>query len=155
MSILIEGQSPEATVSGSEESTLDLRETKSIFFPKILLIDDDVSFTKIISKAAGRKHLSVVECTSIRQVGKLPFWNFDIALIDYDLGDITGVQLTDIVSHLREIPVLLLSQYRQITMRGWPDCIKGFLHKSAGPFAILQAAIDTHRTSVLNLTGGK
>jgi CheY-like chemotaxis protein len=144
---------PTADENFKRVSTLELPVGKlelgshSAPLPRILLIDDDLTFGRILAKAAQRSHLELIECNSVKQVNRIPKWNFDVALIDYDLGDITGVQLSDVIGRLRDMPVLLLSQYKQITVRQWPSRIKGFLHKSAGPFVILQAAVDLHQAS--------
>jgi DNA-binding NtrC family response regulator len=115
--------------------------------PKLLLVDDDRLFTMIISKIAEKEKIPITVCHSIKEVGKITKWDFDVAIIDYDLGDFTGVQLTDILTRLREMPVVLVSQYREIEAKRWPNCIKEFINKSRGPDQVINAAREIHRTT--------
>ena len=109
--------------------------------PRILLVDDDVTFGKIMKKMAERLELPLQYCSSVNELAALSKPNYDIGIFDYDLGTVTGLQLSDIVErYLGKIPVLLVSSYARIEPKKWPDSVKGFVPKSKGFYAILSEA---------------
>jgi len=114
--------------------------------PRILLVDDDVVFGQIMLGFAKEQNLALTYCRSTEQVSRLTQFNFQLAVIDYDLGAITGIQLSHFLERfLYSIPVILVSQYREINRSPLPPCIREFIHKSAGPSEILEAALRTLR----------
>ncbi|MBI4405246.1 MAG: response regulator [Deltaproteobacteria bacterium] len=116
--------------------------------PHILVLDDDILFGKILSKIASLKQVPLTFCTSVREVGKLPNWKFDIAIVDYDLGLVTGLQFVNYLERfMNTVPVILVSQYRQIKAAKWPTSVKGFIHKSVGPYEIFNMAVRIHEDS--------
>jgi len=120
--------------------------------PRILVVDDDPSFGKIMRRAAAYKGADVVVCKSLEDFGSLSNFDFDVVLMDYDLGAVTGVELTKYLERLTkdEIPVVLVSQSNQKNAHQWPDSIREFVHKGLGPFAILDALFEAHEVSRIN-----
>lgn len=117
--------------------------------PRILLVDDDVTFGKIMKKMASKLDLPLHYVSSANELIHLPKDNFDVGIFDYDLGTITGVQLSDIVEkYIGKIPVLLVSSYGRIENRKWPGLVQGFIPKSQGFHAILAEACKMHEDNL-------
>ncbi len=116
---------------------------------RILLIDDDSNFGKILKQEAKSKNISLIICLSLNNPELLAGQKFDCAIVDYDLGDrTTGPELgQNLVKVLGAIPMLLISQKPRTQADGnqWPACIKGFVHKESGHQAIINAALDVCR----------
>lgn len=119
-----------------------MREPRLI--PRILLVDDDPTYARIFQRIAANHKVPITVCTSLDDIGALGNLNFDVAIIDYDLGAVTGVELTTYLERNfpTNLPVILISQTRQLISRRWPDSIKDFVHKALGPYAVLEAAFD-------------
>jgi DNA-binding NarL/FixJ family response regulator len=92
--------------------------------------------------AAERRGIVLTYCSSVRERYRAVDWNCDLIITDYDLGRVTGIQLSNYLqNHLSHLPILIVSAYKQIDTRGWPPSVKGFLQKQIGPNAILDEAI--------------
>lgn len=117
--------------------------------PRILLVDDDVTFGKIMKKMASKLDLPLHYVSSANELLHLSRQEFDVGIFDYDLGTITGVQLSDIVEkYLGKIPVLLVSSYGRIENKKWPRVVQGFVPKSQGFHAILAEACKMFEDSL-------
>ncbi len=120
-------------------------------YPRILLVDDDPIFGKIVSRSAHQLGASVTYCENITDFGKLSdSWNdFDVAVIDCNLGFTNGYELVDYMEHYtkKSIPVVLVSQTKQDKKKRWPTTIREFIHKKLGPFAVLNAAFEAYEIS--------
>ena len=122
---------------------------KLVPIPKVLLVDDDETFGKIMSRIAHREGIPLTYFSSVKQFGKLTKMNFDVAVIDYDLGVITGLQLSEILErYLQRIPVILVSQYRHIDPKMWPKCVRNFVNKANGPYQIFDALFDAYEATL-------
>ena len=119
--------------------------------PQILVVDDDVVFGKIVGRIAelGGIPLTFVHC--------LKSWDwsshnkFDVVIVDYDLGHITGLQLIRSVENFcRSVPTILISSHLKIRRREWPSSIVHFLHKSEGPQRILATALCAHQRNLVS-----
>ena len=111
---------------------------------RILVVDDDQTFGRLIGRAADIKGAKVTYCQSMDEVATIRSFDFDAIVMDYDLGDITGIELAKQLARFArcDIPSILVSQTRQTSSTKWPDSIREFVHKSLGPFAILDAAFE-------------
>ncbi len=119
----------------------DLR-SRCIPVPRILLVDDDIVFGKIMMKIAHREQIPLTYYSSVKDIAKLSHFDFDLGIFDYDLGAITGLQLTEFLErYLRTVPIILISQYRHIDPKFWPASVKEFVPKSAGAYGILNYAL--------------
>lgn len=114
--------------------------------PKILLVDDDPMYGKILQRLAANHKVSITFCSSLEELGQLDTLDFDVGIIDYNLGAVTGVELTTYLEHTlpTDLPIILISQTRQLVSRRWPDSIRDFVHKAMGPYAVLDAAFEAH-----------
>lgn len=70
---------------------------KPTSYPRILVVDDDPIFGKIINRSANELGANVTFCQSIREFGVLgQNWEeYDVAIIDCDLGAINGCELVE------------------------------------------------------------
>lgn len=127
-----------------------LYETKAIGmktspFAKILLIDDDPLFGKIMQHYAAKMGSSLTFIDSVDKLTDEVLRDFDVAVIDYDLGSCTGVELVKYLNNrLGSMPIVLVSQTQRTESERWPDSIHEFVHKTLGPYAILDAAAEAH-----------
>ena len=77
----------------------------------VLIIDDDANFGKIMTKMGPRVALSMHAVTSL---GDLPhdgpIQDADIILVDYDLEDMTGLEVAEILNNFYPgKPVIMIS----------------------------------------------
>lgn len=119
-------------VSHIKESS---RKANDTFLHKVVLIDDDPVFCKLLSAQAQNfsVHLDYfASLESMSSIGNLR--NYACAIVDYDLGGMTGVEIGEYLQHLfRDLPMVLISQTeRSPGLSGWPNSIKGFVSKSDG-----------------------
>ena len=120
--------------------------------PRILVVDDDPTFGRIMQQVASKKGSAVTYCKSVDELSMLSSWDFDVIVMDYDLGSITGFEVTDYLekSSSAEVPVILVSQTRLRGSQKWPQTIREFVHKGLGPFAILDAAFEAHEVNSIH-----
>jgi len=112
--------------------------------PRILVVDDDPSFGRIMLELSKESLVSLTVCTSIGELDTLKRWKFDAAILDYDLGHINGLELAKrLKHHLGKAPIILVSQTQQVEtpISRWPSTVKSFIHKSIGHHAILDTAV--------------
>ena len=144
------GDAPESSYCDSSDSGRkvirpeDLRAPKVP--PRILLVDDNPAFGKIMQRAADKLGVTLIFCENLTALERLQQWSFDVALVDYNLGEINGFELTEYLEKCsdQEIPVILVSQTKQSVSRDWPVTMREFVHKTLGPFAILDAAFEAY-----------
>jgi len=115
----------------------------------MLLVDDDEVFGKILSKVAHNEQIPLTFISSVRDLQRFERVNFDVGIFDYDLGSITGLQLSGFLErYLQDIPIILVSAYRDIGSRAWPKSVKNFVSKSAGSYEILNKALKVYEESL-------
>ncbi len=118
--------------------------------PRILLVDDDPVFGKIMGRVASCFDADLTFVKSIVELADSQLESFDVAILDYDLGSVTGVELTRYVDHHAPMPVVLVSRTPRRPDRGWSDSIHDFLLKDVGPFAIIDAAFEAFEIARLH-----
>ena len=115
--------------------------------PRLLLVDDDPIFGKIMTRLAEQSRVNLTCCRSLDELGQKVWWNFHAGIIDYDLGTANGIELIQTMEKtLGTLPVILVSQGNAISVpiSQWPTSIKAFIHKTLGHVAILEAALAAH-----------
>lgn len=115
--------------------------------PRILVIDDDDKFGRMMAHIACNNGLILNHFPSLEDAGQELLADADVVVIDYDLGGESGVGVSRTLErHHRQKPVLLISA-SQDAMRdtAWPANIRSFVAKSMGPFSVL----DSIRSLVL------
>jgi DNA-binding response OmpR family regulator len=110
--------------------------------PRILLIDDDPSFTSVMAHVAMKNGLIAHSYNDIDEVEPRALEDADVVVLDYDLGHTTGLAIGRWLERLRfKKPVLLVSADHRAfgDAVGWPSTIRNFATKSLGPFGVLQS----------------
>jgi DNA-binding NtrC family response regulator len=111
--------------------------------PRILLVDDDPLFEAIMAHVAAREHISLTAVRSAKEIYRhLRELQFDVAILDYDLGRTTGFELaTFLNSQGEKAPIIVVSAHVTIPKLRWPANVKDFFSKSVGPYPILGSAV--------------
>ena len=108
----------------------------------ILVIDDDPCFRDLIRTVGQALKLPVTTVASLEEMSSFAaLKDYDIAVIDFNLEGFCGVEIAEYVEvFFKELPVLIVSgeNLDPTPVTRWPACIKKFVHKSFGPYAILQ-----------------
>ena len=121
--------------------------------PRILVVDDDPTFGKLMERAASVKGIDMTYCKSVDDFNTLQSLNFDAVVMDYDMGEaMNGFDLTKQLEKklTKEIPVILVSQTERQDAKKWPQAIREFVHKKLGPAAILDATFEAHEISCIH-----
>ncbi len=112
---------------------------------RILVIDDDPMFCKLMQRIGVLKGISLVTVSSILEAESIDANEFDAVVMDYMLDQhATGL---DVASHfsgdMYTTPVILVSHTSNIpATKKWPATVREFIHKNFGPHAILDAALE-------------
>lgn len=117
---------------------------------KILLIDDDPAFCYFMQTVAKLRGIELhcfpqlVDAT----YGRTRLQDFDALILDYDLGDMTGVEVAEYVDYfVGGVPILLISgNHRKAPpLTPWPAAVIAFVHKNEGFDSILSTALSSDR----------
>jgi CheY-like chemotaxis protein len=114
--------------------------------PRICLLDDDPTYGRVMAKIAQRMELDLIVCESVDDLPALSDNSFDVAIVDYDLGSVTGVEVTEYLEHfLNGIPILMISgTIRNLGNESyWPKSVRKFLSKELGPDKIISEALKS------------
>jgi CheY-like chemotaxis protein len=111
--------------------------------PRILIVDDDPVFCRLMAAIGEKMGVQVEYRGSLKELYKaLPKLKFDAAIVDYDLGCVTGVQLSRYLEKVsRGKPLILVSNYKDIPRGGWSNSVRAFVGKGSGEVAILRQAL--------------
>ena len=120
--------------------------------PRILLVDDDPIFTKLMGKIAQKEKMHLVSFLSVREAYRdLMHENYDVVILVYDLGKVTGIQLSHYIENRGHLaPVVLVSASGAIDKQRWSKSVKDSLPKSLGPYAIFVSAIRAYDEAQAN-----
>jgi CheY-like chemotaxis protein len=119
---------------------------KNIRHPRILLIDDDLTYCKVMGKIAAHRGIDLTYCTSADAIGLINDWTFDSAIIDFNLGAVTGYEVASYLETKEcPLPALIVSHSRQEDLGDLPSTVQAFIAKSAGPDQTLTAALALSR----------
>lgn len=112
---------------------------------KILVIDDDPIFCRMMERIGVLKGITIVTISSFKGSLKVNFGEFDAAIMDYMLdNDSTGLDVAAKLSgDMYSLPVILVSHTGRVPgTSAWPSAVREFIHKNFGPHVILDAAIE-------------
>ena len=130
----------DATASSPMIATIEPR--------KILLLDDDPTYCKLVERYGARSRVPVTTCGDVSEFLKV-FKELkpDVAIIDFHLDE--GLNGLDIARHLGSTPVLLVSRKASWLLEkgSWGSNIKSFVHKKYGVPKLLDTALDLARYS--------
>lgn len=112
---------------------------------RLVLIDDDAAFCKIIASFAESRGLILDWYRSLQEMGSVGrLSDYGTAIVDYDLGPMNGVEIAEYLpAFFGKMPMVLISgkDRREGETNKWPASIRKFVHKDAGPDAILDEAV--------------
>lgn len=113
---------------------------------KLVLIDDDPLFGNIMARYAKSRGVEIDYFSSLLEMGSVGrLGEYDGAIVDYDLGDLTGIDIAEYLSvFFGDIPMVLVSsqQRDQSVPKTWPDSVRKFVHKNAGYDAIFTQTLE-------------
>jgi CheY-like chemotaxis protein len=121
--------------------------------PRLVLIEDDPTFSAIMSRCAEAAGLELESFDSLVDLGGLAsLGKFDVAILDFSLEHLTGVEIARYIDALLpKVPALLISADRERidivkrSMPSTPRSLRRAMAKEEGPEAILEAACDLWR----------
>lgn len=123
---------------------------------RILVIDDDPLYGEIVEQVANQQNVKVHRILP-SELDTLK-GSFDAAIIDFDLGETDGAELSEqLEKHLGVIPTVLVSAIHRedLPRRKWPKSIIGFVPKAAGHMEAVMSAINLCQAKVATLLKGK
>lgn len=110
--------------------------------PRVFIIDDDPAFCRHLQRVGAKRGVQVSCYHPDKDFLSLPLdGEFDVAIVDYDLGELTGTQLSGLY---HETPIVLISGRPRAdgSEAPWPSSVKGFVHKLQGAERIIQKAMS-------------
>jgi DNA-binding response OmpR family regulator len=112
---------------------------------RIVLIDDDPVYNSVLLKYAEMAGVQMDVYESLEQMGTIgALGRYDAAIVDYDLGSLTGIEVGEYLSvFFDHIPMVLVSSSdrKQDLEDAWPSSILKFCIKSDGHAFVLNEAI--------------
>lgn len=110
---------------------------------RIVLIDDDPVYRRIMKRAAKMADIDVDIYESLMDLGSVGLLaNYDVAIVDYHLEAMTGVEIGEyLASMMSGKPMILVSRDRLTDSdKSWPSSIKKFMNKDEGYTNVLNEA---------------
>ena len=109
---------------------------------KILLVDDDKNFCKLIKEIARLQGLkldyfhSFIDLSSLQRIKE-----YDLAIFDYLLEGPNGFEIAEYVDHFYEsFPVFLISSKKDLLLqKDYPQSIRQFISKDKGSDFIIKS----------------
>jgi DNA-binding response OmpR family regulator len=122
---------------------MDSLNTNATRTPRMVLIDDDPSYTTILKRKAEVDGIQLDAFHSLSELGFVALLrNYDVAIIDYELEEMNGVEIAEYMSSLLDdMPMVLISASdRTEEMTHCPGSVRVFVNKADGFDKILNAA---------------
>lgn len=111
---------------------------------RMILIDDDRTYQKLLKRSALVKGIDLYTYPSLEDLGSVArLADFDVAIFDYDLGNMTGPEIAEYTYALMsKLPVVLVSsEHRYAGDKPWPPSIVTFIRKSLGHNYVIEQAM--------------
>ena len=137
-------------ISTAETHFLPTYMLKSHVTPRLLVVDDDPLFGKIMKRAAACFGAQLTFVQSVAALTDYDLKGNDVAIIDFDLDTFTGLELVRSFGANSSLPIVLVSAVVRHPDSHWSDSIYEFLVKDRGPLAIIDAAFEAHEIAQLN-----
>ncbi len=115
---------------------------------RIVLIDDDPIYGAVIRRWAELEKVDLDVFNSLDDLGFVGLLSkYDVAIVDYDLGELNGKDVADYMSTLfGNKPMVMISVVdRSTEIMNCPSCVKAFMKKSAGYEKILNTALKLRK----------
>ena len=116
--------------------------------PKMLLVDDDPVFCRIMKEAAASEGYELDAFDSLLSLGYLGHLrNYDAIILDYYLEHLSGIEIAEYLDQfVVDIPAIMIScrTIGEEEIAKVPSCIRSFVSKNKGYSAILHAAINAY-----------
>jgi CheY-like chemotaxis protein len=111
--------------------------------PRVLLVDDDPLFSGILSRLAISGNIRLEHVASPREVELATLRaTYDLIITDYDLPNITGVQMIRSLELCRQdLPTVLITSFDEIPEKPLPSSVLLSMHKWEGPQRILYSSL--------------
>jgi two-component system response regulator HydG len=124
--------------------------------PKILLIEDDVSFCKMLENFLVKKSYSVTTSFTAEEAKiKIKSQNFDLIITDLRLPNYDGIQLmSEFKSSYPTIPVILMTGYSDVNtaVKAIKNGAADYISKPFNPEEVLLVIANTLQIPNTNLT---
>jgi ActR/RegA family two-component response regulator len=125
---------------------------------KFVMIDHDLEFGEQLLQAAGERGFYVDCYKSMLEVGYVGrFKQYDVAIVNYELGDVTGLEVAEYCEKLLgNLPLILVCDEEAVRLQieaSRPQSVFRCLSKSSGISAILGAAEDAVQMAVSQRVG--
>lgn len=124
---------------------------------KILLIEDDIAFCKMLENFLTRKSYSVESAFSAREAKeKIKSHKFDLVITDLRLPDYDGIELMlEFKQIAPEIPVILMTGYSDVNtaVKAIKNGASDYISKPFNPeeaLAVIANALDTTKNTMPN-----
>ena len=120
-----------------------MQDTKHNRVPRVLLVDDDPIFGEIMQGVARTERVPLIYYQNAAEFYR-DFKNleFDVAIVDYDLGRVTGNQLSNFVLKSgKNVPVVLVSSATLTKSRPWAENVLEVVNKKNGAYGIFFSAL--------------
>lgn len=107
-----------------------------------VLIDDDPTYRLIMQRCAEVEGIKLDVFESLEEMGSVGLLKaYDVAIVDYDLGKMTGIEIGEYLTRLiKDVPMVLLSAKDRYPDQPWPESIKCFINKQEGYAYVLERA---------------
>jgi two-component system response regulator HydG len=124
--------------------------------PKILLIEDDVSFCKMLENFLVKKSYTVTTAFTAEDAKtKIKTQNFDLIITDLRLPDYDGIELmSEFKSTYPTIPVILMTGYSDVNtaVKAIKNGAADYISKPFNPEEVLLVIANTLQITIPNLT---
>lgn len=111
---------------------------------RIIILDDDPTFCYLIKREFRKIDIKVVVCDEVGDFAeKIKNSKFDLAVIDYSLDGLNGLQVAQCVPGLKVLIISRTANWVENKKANWSKNVVGFLHKKYGP-KVMAAEILRH-----------
>jgi len=112
----------------------------------LLLIDDDEFFRALFQAIADSLDVPAETYASLAELPSFAaLREYDVAILDYYLESFKGPEIAEYVDvFFKDLPCLVISggEIHDYDRRTWPACIRRFVPKSSGPYAIIERGLE-------------
>jgi len=116
--------------------------------PRLLLIDDDRVFGRIMGQTADNLNLDLDFFESVVSLGFINrFADYDIIIVDQQMEHMSGMEVAAYVPAFFPAKTVVLISSTQVVKDGGlelPPYISAFVHKEQGCYQVLKQALASH-----------